>query len=147
VIIRTLSHREQILAFNGTNTIYLSTPFLYLFLALWLNGILKCCGDGSFFLSLKIATALLTYFTKLNLTTKILLKLGYCKTYNTLNKKMEKLASGNAILVTENIVSAHISNICLLIGGLMFVIVDRLISARLMMTQLMKQNSSSLALS
>ncbi len=60
---------------------------------------------------------------------------------------MEKLASGNAILVTENIVSAHISNICLLIGGLMFVIVDRLISARLMMTQLMKQNSSSLALS
>ena len=60
---------------------------------------------------------------------------------------MEKLASGNANLVTENIVSAHISNICLLIGGLMFVIVDRLMSARLMMTQLMKQSSSSLALS
>jgi len=84
----------------------------------------------SFFL-IKIAKGLLTYVTKLNLTTMIILKKGYCEACGVTawNKKMEKLARGNASLVTENIVSAHISNICLLIGGLMFVIVDHLMPA------------------
>ena len=100
----------------------------------WLCALTALCGAAvaavSFFF-IKIAKGLLTYVTKLNLTTMIILKLGYWKASRctALNKKMEKLASGNASLVTENIVSAHISNICLLIGGLMFVIVDRLMPA------------------
>jgi hypothetical protein len=100
----------------------------------WLCALTALCGAAvaavSFFL-IKIAKGLLTYVTKLNLTTMIILKLGYWKASRctALNKKMEKLASGNASLVTENIVSAHISNLCLLIGGLMFVIVDRLMPA------------------
>jgi hypothetical protein len=100
----------------------------------WLCALTALCGAAvaaaSFFL-IKIAKGLLTYVTKLNLTTMIILKLGYWKASRctALNKKMEKLASGNASLVTENIVSAHISNICLLIGGLMFVIVDCIMPA------------------
>jgi hypothetical protein len=86
----------------------------------WLCAFTALCSAAveavSFFL-IKIAKGLLTYVTKLNLTTTIILKLGYWKSSRCTawNKKMGKLASGNA-----NIVSAHISNICLLCGGLMF---------------------------
>ncbi len=87
-------------------------------------------GAASFFL-VEMSKWLLTYVTKLNLTTMVILKVGYWKAskLTELNKKVTKKLVGSASLVTENIISAHISNICVLIGGLMFVIVDQFMPA------------------
>jgi serine/threonine protein kinase len=87
-------------------------------------------GAASFFM-VKVTKWLLTYVTKLNLTTMVILKVGYWKAskLTAFNKKITKLMEGSASLVTENIISAHISNICVLIGGLMFVIVDQIVPA------------------
>jgi serine/threonine protein kinase len=84
-------------------------------------------GAAAFFM-VKISKWLLSYVTKLNLTTMVVLKVGYWKAsrLTVFNKKIKKIMEGNASLVTENIVSAHISNICVLIGGLMFLIVDKI---------------------